>query len=163
MRRFYVIAAAVMTVFILSACSPVDAVLDLIAPTEETMVIPGKLVTEINIVTNPYDESMVRSYVGQERMSAVLRMLQNMQTREYPAERITFDSYSQYYTITATYVNGEHTVYHLLDGMYLRSEGEDWCIVDSVKLREFEQYLLDNPTGDAAEKPTDQMSSDELS
>jgi len=163
MRRSFVIAALVMTMLILSACSPVNALLDLIAPTEETVGIPGKMVTKIEVVTNPYDEAMVRSYAAQEPMSSLLRMLQNMATLDHPEEKITFDSYSQYYTITATYVNGDHTVYHLLDGMYLRSEGEDWCIIDAVKFREFEQYLIDHPTGDAAELPTDQLTQDELS
>lgn len=163
MRRSIVIAILVMTMLTLSACSPVDALLDIIAPTEETVGIPGKMVTKIDIVTNPYDEYQVRSYASQEHMSAVLRMLQNMATLERPEEKITFDSYSQYYTITATYVNAEHTVYHLLDGMYLRSEGEDWCIIDSVKFQEFQQYLQDHPTGDAAELPTDLGIQNELS
>ena len=163
MRKFFVIALTAVTLFLLSACSPVNALLDLVAPTEETVSIPGKLVVQIDVVSNPYDETMVRSYASQNHMSNVLRMLQSMTTTQAPEEKVTFDSYSKYYTITATYISGEHTVYHLLDGMYLRSEGEDWCVIDAVKFREFEQYLLDNPTGDAAQLPTDQGIQHELS
>ena len=155
MRRSFVIAILVMTMFTLTACSPVNALLDIIAPTEQAMAIPGRMVTKIEVVTNPYDELMVRSYAAQEHMSSVLRMLRGMATLEEPEKKVTFDSYSKYYTITATYVGGEHTVYHLLDGTYLRSEDKDWCVIDAAKFREFEQYLLDNPTGDAAELPTD--------
>lgn len=159
MRKHLVIAMLVVTM-LLSACSPVDALLSAIAPTEKDSAIPGKLVTRIDVVTNPYDELLSRSYATQESMTAVLRMLQNMVTTEQPEEKVTFDSYSQYYTITAAYYNGSHTVYHLLDGTYLRSEGEDWCIIDAAKFREFEQFLLDNPTGEAAEKPTDPLVED---
>ena len=159
MRRNLVIAILVVTM-LLSACTPVDSLLNIIAPSEEGRITPGKMVTKIEIVSNPYDEAMSRSYAAQGSMSSVLRMLQNMATKEYPEEKVTFDSYSKYYTITAMYYSGEHTVYHLLDGMYLRSEGEDWCIIDAAKFREFEQFLMDNPTGDAAEKPTDPLVAD---
>ena len=161
MRRFLVIVLVAVTMFSLSACGAVDGLLDRLAPTEETKDLPGKMVVQIDVVTNPYDENMVRAYVGQERMSAVLRMLQDMNTNQAPEEKVTFDSYSRYYTITATYVGGGHTVYHLLDGMYLRYEGRDWCVIDGAKFREFEKFLVDNPTGDAAAKPTDQFSEDE--
>lgn len=161
MRKSFVITLICLTALLLSACSPANALLDLIAPTEETVSIPEKMVVQIDVVTNPYDETLVRSYASQDHMTSLLRMLQNMTTTQQPEEKITFDSYSQYYTITATYVSGAHTVYHLLDGMYLRSEGEPWCVIDSVKFQEFEQYLLDYPTGDAAQLPTDFMASND--
>lgn len=161
MRKFFAITLTAVMLWFLAGCGPVDALLNFVDPTEETVDIPGKMVVRIDVVPNPYDEAMVRSYASQEHMSGLLRMLQNMTTSQSPEEKVTFDSYSRYYTITATYVSGAHTDYHLLDGMYLRSEGEDWCVIDAAKFREFEQYLKDNPTGDAAQLPTDFMTQNE--
>ena len=104
MRKSFVITLICLTALLQSACSPANALLDLIAPTEETVSIPEKMVVQIDIVTNPYDETLVRSYASQDHMTSLLRMLQNMTTTQQPEEKITFDSYSQYYTITATYV-----------------------------------------------------------
>lgn len=162
MRKILVIFLAMLTLLIFSGCTPVDALLDRISPIEETKDLPGKMVVQLDIVTSPYDEMKVRSYAGQESMSTLLRMLQNMQTTQAPDKEVSFGPYSKYYTITATYVNGTHAVYHLLDGMYLRSQDENWSIIDAAKFREFEQFLVDHPTGDAAPLPTDEHASQSI-
>lgn len=151
----------------LAALTGCGSILEEPAPTDDT---PSRMVQRIDISLHPHDEDLERSYTDIQQMSAILKMLRDMDTDDVPEEDPDLEGGQSYYTVTATYANGESRVYYLLGHQFMRYDDEPWCKVDSGKITELIQYLRDNPIdgslpteeteeSEAAEDATDETES----
>ena len=120
---------------------------------------PGRMIRRIEIAIHPEDAAYARTYVTQENMNQVLSMLRAMQTDSRPETEPDIDGGQTLYTVTATFANGEQSVYHLLGHTFLRLGDDDWCVIDPERSEEFVRYLLANPTDETA--PSDPSSPSE--
>lgn len=120
---------------------------------------PGRMIRRIEIAIHPEDADYARTYVTQENMNQVLSMLRAMQTDSRPETEPDIDGGQTLYTVTATFANGEQSVYHLLGHTFLRLGDDDWCVIDPERSEEFVRYLLANPTDETA--PSDPSSPSE--
>lgn len=145
MKRERIMLCLLVLLVLLSACGNAQAD----QPTGETGV-PSRMVKQIDIAIHPEDEDLARSYTDMEKMSPILRFLRDMDTTREPEEEPSITDGQTYYTITATYANGESRVYYLLSHKYLRAEGEAWCEIDNADAMELIQYIRDTPDTDEA-------------
>ena len=120
---------------------------------------PGRMIRRIEIAIHPEDAAYARTYVTQENMNQVLSMLRAMQTDSRPETEPDINGGQTLYTVTATFANGEQSVYHLLGHTFLRLGDDDWCVIDPERSEEFVRYLLANPTDETA--PSDPSSPSE--
>lgn len=120
---------------------------------------PGRMIRRIEVAIHPEDAAYARTYVTQENMNQVLSMLRAMQTDSRPETEPDIDGGQTLYTVTATFANGEQSVYHLLGHTFLRLGSDDWCVIDPERSEEFVRYLLANPTDETA--PSDPSSPSE--
>ena len=120
---------------------------------------PGRMIRRIEIAIHPEDAAYARTYVTQENMNQVLSMLRAMQTDSRPETEPDIDGGQTLYTVTATFANGEQSVYHLLGHTFLRLGDDDWCVIDPERSEEFVRYLLAHPTDETV--PSDPSSPSE--
>ena len=120
---------------------------------------PGRMIRRIEVAIHPEDADYARTYVTQENMNQVLSMLRAMQTDSRPETEPDIDGGQTLYTVTATFANGEQSVYHLLGHTFLRLGDDDWCVIDPERSEEFVRYLLAHPTDETA--PSDPSSPSE--
>ena len=139
MKKKIIVFLLALSAVAMSACSLLDS-----APT--TDATPSRMVTKLDIATNPADEDDARSYTEQETISFILRALQDLKTDDYPLEPPALNEEKNYYTITVTYANGDISAYYLLEKQYLNFGGETWCIVDNTKAVELLRYITDTPS-----------------
>ena len=126
---------------------------------EVTGTGPGRMIRRIEVAIHPEDAAYARTYVTQENMNQVLSMLRAMQTDSRPETEPDINGGQTLYTVTATFANGEQSVYHLLGHTFLRLGGDDWCVIDPERSEEFVRYLLAHPTDETA--PSDPSSPSE--
>lgn len=118
--------------------------------TSPSAEVPGRMVQQIDISIHPHDEELERSYTDIQQMSTILKMLRDMDTNDVPEEEPDLDGGQSYYTVTATYANGESRVYYLLGHQFLCHDTKPWCQVDSGKITELIQYIRENPDDGSA-------------
>ena len=78
---------------------------------------PGRMVQRIDVAIHPADPDYERTYVTLENMNALLGLLRDSQTQDYPETPPDPEGGQTLYTATVTYANGEKSVYRLLGHM----------------------------------------------
>ena len=78
---------------------------------------PGRMVQRIDVAIHPADPDYERTYVTLENMNALLGLLRDIQTQDYPETTPDPEGGQTLYTATVTYANGEKSVYRLLGHM----------------------------------------------
>ena len=110
---------------------------------------PGRMVQRIEVAIHPADPDFDRTYVTQENMNALLTLLRNMETQDYPETDPDPAGGQTLYTATVIFANGEQSVYRLLGHTYLQLGDDPWCIVGTAHSMEFTRFLLEHPSDDA--------------
>ena len=105
---------------------------------------PGRMVQRIDVAIHPSDPDYERTYVTLENMNALLGLLRDIQTQDYPETTPDPEGGQTLYTATVTYANGEKSVYRLLGHMYLQLGDDPWCIVGTERSMEFIHFLLEH-------------------
>lgn len=155
MYRKIILGFLALSLALLTACGSTEPE-ESTAPNE----IPGRMVQRIDIAIHPADDALARTYTDITQMSAILNMLRDMDTNNVPEEEPDLHGGQSYYTVTATYANGNSRIYYLLGHQFLCCDDGPWCQVDSGKVMELIQYIRENPDDGSA--PTDEtQSSDE--
>ena len=111
---------------------------------------PGRMVQRIDVAIHPFDPEYARTYVTLENMNALLGLLRDIQTQEYPETTPDPEGGQSRYTATVTYANGEKSVYRLLGHMYLQLGDDPWCIVGTERAMKFVHFLLEHPSDDGS-------------
>lgn len=111
---------------------------------------PGRMVQRIDVAIHPADPDYERTYVTLENMNALLGLLREMETQDYPETTPDPAGGQTLYTATVTYSNGEQSVYRLLGHMYLQLGDDPWCIVGTERSMEFIHFLLEHPSDDGS-------------
>ena len=75
---------------------------------------PGRMVQRIEVAIHPADPRFDRTYVTQENMNALLTLLRNLETQDYPETEPDPNGGQTLYTATVIFANGEQSVYRLL-------------------------------------------------
>lgn len=147
MKKILCLVIAASVLVSMSGCSIVDTILNKIAPDSSgDDMVPGRMVSMIEIDLYPLDPDFHRCYTRQEKMSSVLQLLRDMTTDHQPDQEPDLHDGQSYYTITATYSNGSNQTYYLLGFRYLRRGDEEWCEIDSEKVMKFNEFILDTPS-----------------
>lgn len=139
MKKTIFILILLLTVAALGACSMPQV-------QKEDTAIPHRMVAQIDIVSFPDDPSMNRSYTDDDILTAIIRMVQGMETAELPEDEPRMDGEKAYFSITATYANGEKEAYHILDKQYMQHRNGQWCVIDSAKADELAAYIRNTPS-----------------
>ena len=116
---------------------------------EVTGTGPGRMIRRIEVAIYPEDADYARTYVTQENMNALLNLLRNMETQDYPEIEPDPDGGQTLYTATVIFANGEQSVYRLLGHTYLQLGDDPWCIVGTERSMEFSRFILEHPSDDA--------------
>ena len=130
-------------------------------PTTEQAAVPSRMVQFIEVAIHPTDEKMNRSYTDMEKMSPILRYLRDMDTNQKPAEEPDLTDGQTYYTITATYANGESRVYYLLSHQYFRIDEGAWCKIDYQDAMDLIQYIRNTPDSNEVTEVTEETQAEE--
>ena len=147
MRKIVCLSVALILLLSLGGCSPLSHFLAQVAPNHsEENVVPGRMVSKIEIDLYPLDADFHRCYTCQEKMSSVLQMLRSMDANQQPKQEPDLNGGQSYYAITATYSNGNHQIYYLLGLQYMRKGDGSWCEIDLEKVMELNQFIRDNPS-----------------
>ena len=148
LRKFTAILLTVLLLLSLCACGEEKP------PKQSTA--PGRMVQRIEVAIHPEDPRFDRTYVTQENMNALLALLRNMQTQEYPEADPDPEGGQVLYTATVHFANGEQSVYRLLGHTYLQLGDNPWCIVGTERSMEFCEFILAHPSdnGSAPTEPT---------
>ena len=132
---------------ILTACSPVDWLVDPFVPQADSSV-PGRMITSMEIIPYPADDSLSRSYTDLDTLTSILQKLRNMDTDETPQEDPHTDAQQHCLTITVIYANGDEESYHLLENQYIQNPDGNWYIVNPDKSIELSQFIQNTPGED---------------
>ena len=111
---------------------------------------PGRMVQRIEVAIHPADPRFERTYVTQENMNALLTLLRNLETQDYPETEPDPAGGQTLYTATVTFSNGEQSVYRLLGHTYLQLGDDPWCIIGTERSMEFREFLQDHPSDDGS-------------
>ena len=111
---------------------------------------PGRMVQRIEVAIHPADPRFDRTYVTQENMNALLALLRNMETRDYPETEPDPNGGQTLYTATVIFTNGEQSVYRLLGHTYLQLGDDPWCIIGTERSMEFSKFLMEHPSDDGS-------------
>ena len=111
---------------------------------------PGRMVQRIEVAIHPSDPDYARTYVTQENMNALLTLLRNMETQDYPETEPDPAGGQTLYTATVVFSNGETSVYRLLGHTYLQLGDDPWCIVGTARSMEFCTFLQTHPSDDGS-------------
>lgn len=104
---------------------------------------PGRMVVQLESAVYPAQEGVGECYTDSTQMNFLLTMLQDLDTSDFPAEQPAVTESSEYWTITATYANGDTRVYTLLEGSYLSCGDGKFCTVDAAKADTLISFLED--------------------
>ena len=115
---------------------------------------PGRMVRSIEVAIQPENPEYSRVYQTQENMNDLLALLRSMENDNVPAQEPDLHSGQSLYTITATFANGQQSVYYVLGHTYLRNTDGNWCIIDRDQSMAFNQFLQDRPS-DNVPTPTE--------
>ena len=119
-------------------------------PKPSQSAAPGRMVQRIDVAIHPSDPDYERTYVTLENMNALLGLLREMKTQDYPETTPDPEGGQTLYTATVTYANGEKSVYRLLGHMYLQLGDDPWCIVGTERSMEFSKFILEHPSDDGS-------------
>ena len=111
---------------------------------------PGRMVQRIEVAIHPADPDYDRTYVTQENMNALLALLRNMETTDFPETEPDPEGGQTLYTATVTFANGDQSVYRLLGHTYLQLGDNPWCIVGTERSMEFSKFILEHPSDDSS-------------
>ena len=111
---------------------------------------PGRMVQRIEVAIHPADPRFERTYVTQENMNALLTLLRNLETQDYPESVPDPNGGRTLYTATITFANGEQSLYRLLGHTYLQLGDDPWCIIGTERSMEFREFLQDHPSDDSS-------------
>ena len=109
---------------------------------------PGRMVRRIEVAIQPENPEYDRVYQTQENMNDLLAHLRSMENDNIPAQEPDVENGQILYTVTATFANGEQSVYYILGHTYLRNSDGDWCIIDLEQSMAFNQFLRERPSDD---------------
>ena len=109
---------------------------------------PGRMVRRIEVAICPENPEYERTYQTQENMNDLLALLRSMENDNIPAQEPDVENGQILYTVTATFANGEQSVYYILGHTYLRNSDGDWCIIDLEQSMAFNQFLRERPSDD---------------
>ena len=140
-RKITAIALTLLLLLSLCACGEEKP------PKQSTA--PGRMVQRIEVAIHPADSRFDRTYVTQENMNALLNLLRNMETQDYPEIEPDPDGGQTLYTATVIFANGEQSVYRLLGHTYLQLGDDPWCIVGTERSMAFSRFILEHPSDDA--------------
>ena len=141
-RKITAILMSVLLLLCLCACGR--------EPQPSQSAAPGRMVQRIEVAIHPADPDYDRTYVTQANMNALLALLRNMETADFPETEPDPEGGQTLYTATVTYANGEKSVYRLLGHMYLQLGDDPWCIVGTERSMEFIHFLLEHPSDDGS-------------
>ncbi len=113
---------------------------------------PGRMVRKIEVSAQPEDPSLARTYVTQQNMNELLAILRALENAETPEQEPEMEGQS-FYTVTATFANGQQSVYYLLSGTYLRLGDNPWCVITAEQAERFTGFLHSHPTDDGSVPP----------
>lgn len=111
---------------------------------------PGRMVQRIEVAIHPADPRFERTYVTQENMNALLGLLREMETQDYPETTPDPEGGQTLYTATVIFANGEQSVYRLLGHTYLQLGDDPWCIIGTERSMEFSKFLMEHPSDDGS-------------
>ena len=111
---------------------------------------PGRMVQRIEVAIHPEDPRFDRVYVTQENMNALLTLLRNLETQEYPETEPDPNGGQTLYTATVTFANGDQSVYRLLGHTYLQLGDNPWCIIGTERAMQFSQFIREHPSDDGS-------------
>ena len=115
---------------------------------------PGRMVRRIAVAIQPENPEYDRVYQTQENMNDLLALLRSMENDNIPAQEPDVENGQILYTVTATFANGEQSVYYILGHTYLRNSDGDWCIIDLEQSMAFNQFLQDRPSDNVPTETT---------
>lgn len=104
---------------------------------------PGRMVVQLDSAVYPAQEGVGECYTDLTQMNSLLTMLQDLYTSDFSAEQPAVTEASEYWTITATYANGDTRVYTLLEESYLSCGDGRFCTVDAAKAGSLISFLED--------------------
>lgn len=139
MRKRILILCMALAILSMSACA-----MPQVPPEDDA--IPHRMVTQIDVSSFPDDSTMAHSYHNSETLTTLVRIIQNMETSEVPEKEPRLDGEKAYFSITATYANGEKDSYHVLDKQFMQHRDGQWCLVDSAKVDELCQFIQGTPS-----------------
>ena len=142
MRRFTAILLTALALLSLCGCGRET-------PPKQSSA-PGRMVQRIEVAIHPADSRFDRTYVTQENMNALLTLLRNLETQDYPETEPETDGGQTLYTATVTFANGEKSVYRLLGHTYLQLGDDPWCIIGTERSMEFSKFLKEHPSDDGS-------------
>lgn len=142
-KRLTAFMMALVLLFSLCACNGNDS-------PETIGSAPGRMVRKIEVAIHPEDAAFERLYVTQKNMNDLLALLRSMETDQEPEREPDLHDGQSYYTATITFANGEQSVYYLLGHTYLRMGDEPWCVIDTDKAKQFNEFLRTRPTDDGS-------------
>ena len=111
---------------------------------------PGRMVQRIEVAIHPADPRFERTYVTQKNMNALLTLLRNLETQDYPETEPDPNGGQTLYTATVTFSNGDQSVYRLLGHTYLQLGDDPWCIIGTERSMRFSEFLREHPSDDGA-------------
>lgn len=102
---------------------------------------PGRMVVQLESAVYPAEEGVGECYTDLTQMNSLLTMLKDLETSDVPSEQPVITESSEYWTITATYANGNTRVFILLEESYLKAGDNSFCNVDSAKADKLISFL----------------------
>ena len=141
-RKITAILMSVLLLLSLCACGR--------EPQPSQSAAPGRMVQRIEIAIHPADPDYDRTYVTQANMNALLTLLRNMETADFPETEPDPEGGQTLYTATVIFANGDQSVYRLLGHTYLQLGDNPWCIVGTERSMEFSKFILEHPSDDGS-------------
>lgn len=141
-RKITAILMSVLLLLSLCACGR--------EPQPSQSAAPGRMVQRIEVAIHPADPDYTRTYVTQGNMNALLALLRNMETADYPETEPDPEGGQTLYTVTVIFANGDQSVYRLLGHTYLQLGDNPWCIVGTERSMEFSKFILEHPSDDGS-------------
>jgi hypothetical protein len=127
-KKIIRLIALMLSVFMLSGCGILHAAISLVAPdVTEATDLPHLMVKYIDVEMHPENGSFSRHYQSQQNLTAILRLLREMDSGKAPEAQPDLEDGQSYYTVTATYASGEQQVYYVLGYQFLKIGDGDWC------------------------------------
>lgn len=146
-KRETAIISLILILIMFSGCTFIDDTINNLIPDDLTEPVgPSRMVQQINVALHPRDPEYDRHYHSQENLNALLNLLREMSKGDIPEAEPELAGGQSYYSITATFANGESQNYYLLGHRYLRLGDDPWRAVTPEQTQVFIQYLMDHPS-----------------
>ena len=148
MRKRIVTTLIPILILILSACAPVDKLLEPFVP-ETDNAVPGRMVTAMQITSYPEDTSLSKRFTSTEALTNILQMLRNMDNDKIVEENPHTDQEQSCFTVTVVYANGYEESYCLLENQYLQNPDGSWRIVTYDDVTDLAQFIRNTSNDEA--------------